>query len=807
MKGVKGMKGMKKIFMAVILLAFVDLGFLFAQQDLGPSVESSAKRNPRSFPAVQGATITGQLVDARTFQPLRGAIVTAARVPTGKPDAQPNIGFRTGEDGKFVLRGVAPRIVNFFVSKNGYALGPFSSVRPAADGEQIDNVILTVPPGASVSGRVSDESGHPAAGLQVSLRSTAIPLFVNPPQLIRSGGGTVTTEDGRYRVDGLSAGDYTISVGTFTDKAEISYSGSDIAVTANHPPDRPGTESQVVTLGAGEDRDDVNVMIRFPDRFTGVRPLDYGTATIEGRVVDGNGVAIPHAAVLLRQEDTGGTIVTRSDAAGRWVIQKVPAGTFVISPARFGVNVAAIGDAGAPLPLRIAAGSRTGNVVLTARRGGTVSGTLTDEFGDPAQAVVIVTSPIRPDLSSEFIFVSGLPDGGQVFGRATGVDARGRYRLMGLPPGEYLVSVVAGDPATAKTEVHFIDPAGQDRILTPVSMFYPGVAAASQASKLTISEGGEATGVDMTVRPMVMTQIAVTTTASRPVDEIKLHQIQLNHAQPMLERTIRTKASSITLDAKPGRYRLLASAEVASGTVSVVRLWASAEVDTDPSMPAAVNLHLEPGANISGRVVFEGGDSNRQNVGARLAPMTALPLLPSDPAFAARGNATFEPATGVFSIQGILPGRYVIESGTGRSLWTLKAATIGGRDVLDEPIDLRPGDEIGNVRLTVSDRVIELSGKIVDDATRPTSTGWVLVFSADRKHWWPGSRRIRSVRPDAAGAYTIRGLPAGSYVVTVVPDPAVLMDPVKLAALAATGTRVTLAEGERKVLDLRSPRR
>ena len=119
MKGVKGMKGMKKIFMAVILLAFADLGFLFARQDLGTSVESSAKRNPRSFSAGQGATITGQLVDARTFQPLRGAIVTAARVATGKPDALPNIGFRTGEDGKFVLHGVAPGIVNFSVSKAG----------------------------------------------------------------------------------------------------------------------------------------------------------------------------------------------------------------------------------------------------------------------------------------------------------------------------------------------------------------------------------------------------------------------------------------------------------------------------------------------------------------------------------------------------------------------------------------------------------------------------------------------------------------------------------------------------------------
>ena len=59
-----------------------------------------------------------------------------------------------------MLRGVAPGIVNFSVFKAGYVSGPFPSVRPAADGEQIDYVILTVPPGASLSGRILDESGN-----------------------------------------------------------------------------------------------------------------------------------------------------------------------------------------------------------------------------------------------------------------------------------------------------------------------------------------------------------------------------------------------------------------------------------------------------------------------------------------------------------------------------------------------------------------------------------------------------------------------------------------------------------------------
>ena len=237
---------------------------------------------------------------------------------------------------------------------------------------------------------------------------------------------------------------------------------------------------------------------------------------------------------------------------------------------------------------------------------------------------------MRPEPSSQTFVIVSRPGGAQVFGRPGSADARGRYRITGLPPGEYLVSVLSLDPTMSKTEVHFTDPAGQDRILSPGSVFYPGVPTASQASKVTVTEGGEAMGVDLTVRPVPMTQITVTATASRPVREIQLQQIQIEEPLPTLEKEIWMTGTTVTLDASPGRYRLLAFAEVALNAETAVRLWASAEVDTDPSIPAAVDMHLEPGANISGRIVFEGTESNRQNAEARLAPVSPLRFLPAN---------------------------------------------------------------------------------------------------------------------------------------------------------------------------------
>ena len=62
------------------------------------------------------------------------------------------------------------------------------------------------------------------------------------------------------------------------------------------------------------------------------------------------------------------------------------------------------------------------------------------------------------------------------------------------------MNVVQAIPMTARTEVHFTDPAGQDRVLTPVIAVLPGCPTVSQASKVTVTEGGESAGVDV-MRP------------------------------------------------------------------------------------------------------------------------------------------------------------------------------------------------------------------------------------------------------------------------------------------------------------------
>jgi hypothetical protein len=139
------------------------------------------------------------------------------------------------------------------------------------------------------------------------------------------------------------------------------------------------------------------------------------------------------------------------------------------------------------------------------------------------------------------------------------------------------------------------------------------------------------------------------------------------------------------------------------------------------------------------------------------------------------------------------------------STWTLKSAMFNGRDVSDLPFDLRPSEEAAGMVVTFTDRPTEISGSVVDRAGRPAPGFPIVVFSTDRAYWTVGSRRIQQVRPSSDGKYKLAGLPAGEYYVCAVTDldQGQLYDPAALDALAAGSFKITLADGEKKVQDLK----
>jgi hypothetical protein len=81
----------------------------------------------------------------------------------------------------------------------------------------------------------------------------------------------------------------------------------------------------------------------------------------------------------------------------------------------------------------------------------------------------------------------------------------------------------------------------------------------------------------------------------------------------------------------------------------------------------------------------------------------------------------------------------------------------------------------------------------------------ILVFSADRTYWTPGSRRIRMMRPGTDGGFSAKGLPPGEYFLAALTDlePGEWNDPILLGQIAASAIKVTLRDGEMTTQNMR----
>ena len=107
--------------------------------------------------------------------------------------------------------------------------------------------------------------------------------------------------------------------------------------------------------------------------------------------------------------------------------------------------------------------------------------------------------------------------------------------------------------------------------------------------------------------------------------------------------------------------------------------------------------------------------------------------------------------------------------------------------------------------MTFSFAVSSFCGTFQDRSGRPATDYFVVVFAADRAYWVPGSRRIRTARPATDGAFDIRGLPPGEYLLGAITDldPGEWNDPALLSNLSKVAVKVTVRDGQATSQDIR----
>lgn len=179
-----------------LLLASV-ARFAEAQESVAP--DSSAG----SQPAAGEFSLAGTVVNSITGEPLRRAAVQISGGPNG------NLTL-TDDAGHFLIEGLAKGHFLVNLMKPGFYESEIPGAGSVEVGRDSGPVILKMTPQGVIKGTVTTRDGQPLEGFRIGLISKEI--VDGQAMWVERGNQGATNEDGEFRLTGLKAGHYYVSV-------------------------------------------------------------------------------------------------------------------------------------------------------------------------------------------------------------------------------------------------------------------------------------------------------------------------------------------------------------------------------------------------------------------------------------------------------------------------------------------------------------------------------------------------------------------------------------------------------------------
>jgi len=571
-----------------------------------------------------------------------------------------------------------------------------------------------------------------------------------------------------------------------------------------------------------------------------------GRASVSGTVVsdDASRTPLRRVTMTLSRSSIADARVTVTDDRGRYLFHSLPADTYVLTASKGGYvpssyGAMRLGLPGSPIPLQEGQAFVATPMLLT--RGAVIAGRLTNRKGQPVADVPVEVTQVT--------VVNG-DHRPRTFPGSRGTsrtDRRGEYRIFGLAPGDFVVSsqvrILSLDIAREMSPQEIQWALQQTRPGAPLApgdagplggkhmanapTYYPGTALAEQAVTIPLGRGEERTGIDFSVQysPIARVSGVVVGADGQPVAGARVI-VAPRVIRPLSFRPFIPDATSLADGTfsvggvPPGDFVLdvqTASATAASRMTAQVRaglvappaplasqttLWGRADVVVSGDNVENVKIVLRPGMTVSGKVVFDGTTLQPPADPTRVVPR--LQTLPNAPVNTFATPANGIAVDGTFEIKDVVPGTYSVLASVppaagATAQWSLRSATLAGRNVLDVPFEVRPDENLAGLTITFTDRVTELSGTLVDAANRPTPQFFVFVYAVDRGLWTPNSRWIKAVRAGVDGSFKVTGLPAGAYFLCALTDldATEQYEPAFLEQLVPASIKITLTEGQK----------
>lgn len=473
-----------------------------------------------------------------------------------------------------------------------------------------------------------------------------------------------------------------------------------------------------------------------------------GKVTIKGKGAPGITVALRTSDPLGRQ-----ALVNKgtTDPEGVYRITNVAPGSYQVVPAAPAFIIS--GDSGGK-SLIINAGETVEDIDFNLVRGGVITGKATDSEGRPLIEEQITLMPEQGNNQQR--------QARWVATMNTQTDDRGIYRIFGIPQGKYTVALG-----------QFEGPRGP-RSSKYKQTFHPGVTDPAKAVLIEVTEGSEATNVDITVGRPITTFTAtgriVDGETGRPLANIRygLQSIVRKESSGVHEESSHMISANLTSDSQgifklenltPGLFAIFlppqANSEMRADSVSFEI------IDQDVT---GLLVKASKGASVSGVIALEGTNDK--------SALSKLTLMRVHAYMEGPGDSWVQPVSvghdGSFRIGGLQGGiaHFSVNSIDGSPPRGFTLMRIEREGVIQpRGIELKDGEQVTGVRLVLTYGNGAVRGRVkIDNGELPSGANfsvWLSNPGDDPNR--PTSTPLPSTQVDSRGHFFVEGLPAGTY--------------------------------------------
>jgi 5-hydroxyisourate hydrolase-like protein (transthyretin family) len=423
---------------------------------------------------------------------------------------------------------------------------------------------------------------------------------------------------------------------------------------------------------------------------------------------------------------------------------------------------------------------------------GTISGTVFDATHQPAVRAMVHI----------------MRKGSDSFGKSAITDDQGRYKVWGLPKGEYIVSV--SPPAQEKSDRE--RPMNIQGSLG--ATYFPSTLVSLNSPPVAVLPDLDTANVDVTLISRALRNLSGT---------VRMRADHSPVANAMLRLSVRPSTDSAsdtsrTAGVENAMTNYLSSTDndghwsIANVPDGSYRLFVQPR-QNDPLKPRFVQLEkdlvvdgtniedflieVSEGVRLSGVVVLEGNSASPQFTNVSVSSYKLH----------ANSNARIDEA-GKFALTGVPTGEIVVSAFVyPQDKFYVKSIEANGQDLLRTNMTIAEGDEIKDVRIVVSSGVGVITGRVLSQTGDKPVAGVNVMLrrTGDDKPRLYGGKI--SALTDERGVFTLSAAP-GNYLVIAwrsADGPPALDTAMSKADREQGAAGVTLLPSSRKELDIRLP--